>query len=259
MVTDRIAPIACIVAAIFIATSAPADVPLLVNYQGQLLDPAGNPVAGNVSVTLGIWDSATAGNELYRETHSSVLLVLGVYSLSIGGGTPVAGFFDELTFADPNRWLEVTINGEILTPRQPIQSVAYALQAQDSAALEGLTLQQVIDASQGPDGPAGLAGAQGPTGSAGSAGPAGSTGATGPTGPTGSTGLTGPPGIQGPAGPAVSTFVVCANGQSPFAGCQNCGSATLLSKARESCFASSNTGSCSLPSSVVGECCVCRP
>jgi len=259
MTTDRIASIAGIVAAIFLATGTPADVPLLLNYQGQLLDPAGDPVAGNVSVTIGVWDSATAGTELYRETHASVALILGVYSIAIGGGTPVSGVFDELTFVDPNRWLEVTINGEILTPRQSIQSVAYSLQSQDSTRLQGLTLQQVIDASEGPAGAQGPAGATGATGPDGPAGPAGATGATGPPGPGGATGATGPQGPQGPAGPAVSTFVVCANGQSPFGGCQNCGSATLLSKARESCFVSSNTGSCSLPSSVVGECCVCRP
>ncbi|HNY48539.1 MAG TPA: hypothetical protein PKN64_16405, partial [Casimicrobium sp.] len=52
--------------------AAHAQVPKTINYQGYLTTPSGVVVNGNVTMTLKLYDAATAGNELYAETHSSV-------------------------------------------------------------------------------------------------------------------------------------------------------------------------------------------
>ena len=213
-----------------LATPATGDVPQLIPYQGTLSNAGGAPISTiggpGVQVVIAIFDSAIGGTELYREEHANVPVVVGIYNLSIGGGTVQAGSFGPSLFEAPSRWLEVRVGGETLSPRQALRSVPYALSSEDADTLGGLTSSEVIAASEGP------------------------TGDPGPTGPTGQT---------GPPGPPVSTFVVCANGQGPFAGCQGCSGGVQLTRVREPCAVTSDTGSCSLTSAAVGECCVCRP
>lgn len=109
-----------------------AGAPNLISYQGVLLDTAGQPVNGTASVQLRIWAhaiSTSAGDQLYAEEHANVTVTDGVFSVEIGAGTPLVGSFDATTFAQSDRWLEVLVSGEPLTPRQRFTSVAYALQA----------------------------------------------------------------------------------------------------------------------------------
>ena len=74
------------------------------------------------------------GTQLYGETHSGVALVDGVFNLLLGTGSVVVGSFDADLFAAQNRYLEVIVNAEVLEPRQPFSSVAYALQSEESEA-----------------------------------------------------------------------------------------------------------------------------
>lgn len=210
--------------------AAMGDVPQLIPYQGTLRDASGTPVTTiggpGVPIVIAIYDAALGGTELYREEHASVLVANGIYNLSIGGGTPQLGMFGPSLFDATSRWLELRVGGETLSPRQALRSVPYSLTTEDADTLEGLTAAQVIAASEGPPG---------------------NPGAQGPAGPA------------GPAGPSVSTFVVCALGQGPLAGCRSCSGGVQLSRVREPCAVTSDTGSCSLTSAAVGECCVCRP
>jgi hypothetical protein len=131
---------------------AGAEPPTLVAYQGVLLDPNGSPRNGPVNLELRIFDAATSGNELYRETHSGVALVDGVFNIDLGSGTqqqPPGGFTAEL-FAGPGaRWLELRVGGELLQPRQRFLSVPYALSAAGAAQVGGLTPAE-LSATPGP-------------------------------------------------------------------------------------------------------------
>ena len=119
-------------------------------------------------------------------------------------------------FAGTNRYLEVHVNGEMLSPRQPISSARYAFQATNSTKLEGMTFANIVASLPvGPKGDscavtqgAGFATVQcvdgsnatvfdGVRGSVGPQGPTGPQGATGPQGPTGAQGIDGPPGVKG--------------------------------------------------------------
>jgi hypothetical protein len=91
-------------------------------------------VAGPVNIEIGVWDQPTGGTPLYGETHSGVALVDGVFNLLLGTGSGGVGSFDADLFAAQNRYLEVTVDTEVRTPRQAFRSVAYALQSGESDA-----------------------------------------------------------------------------------------------------------------------------
>ena len=67
------------------AASLSWAVPAEINYQGRLTDANGDPVTGDVSMSLKMFDAATAGNELYSEDIGTVTLDdNGVYSFQFG-------------------------------------------------------------------------------------------------------------------------------------------------------------------------------
>jgi hypothetical protein len=136
-----------LVLALGLAGSSSAAPPPDVNYQGRLLDAAGDPLAGPVDIEIGVWDQLTGGNRLYAETHPSVALVDGVFDLLLGTGSVLDGTFDADLFSGRNRYLEVIVDGETLEPRQPFSSVAYALRSEESeAAMSAIHAETAGDA-----------------------------------------------------------------------------------------------------------------
>ncbi len=159
--------------------------PLLLNYQGRLTDPAGNPRNGTFTMSFRIVDAGGASLG-WTETQGGVVVTTGFFSVLLGKTTPLSAALFQgppLDSYGPARFLEVTVGGETLAPNIRIVSAAWA-----------------IATTGGPAGPTGPAGSAGPTGPVGS----GFTGAAGPTGPAGGgpTGAAGPTGTAGPTGPA---------------------------------------------------------
>ena len=143
-------------------------------YQGQL-KLNGAPVAGNRDLVFKLFDSVTGGLQVGSTvTATGYPLVDGLVNINLDFG---AG-----AFAGQQRWVEISINGTFLSPRQAIAPTPVALYA--------------LSGNQGPAGPTG------PTGAAGAQGVAGPQGAAGATGSTGLQGPIGPTGLQGPAGSA---------------------------------------------------------
>jgi hypothetical protein len=114
-----------IVLFILMGGTAFAQIPRTITYQGSLNQAgSGTPVNGSVQITCTLYDALTGGTELWTEAHSSVSVEHGIYSIILGTVTPL----DTLAFDQPY-YLELTIDGELLTPRQPLTSVPYALRA----------------------------------------------------------------------------------------------------------------------------------
>jgi hypothetical protein len=110
---------------LLLAGAAQAQVPPVINYQGQLLDASGNPASGNFTMVFSIFDVATGGTALYTETQN-VTVSNGVFNVLIGSVTPIPQtLFDD----SPNRLLEIRVNGNVLTPRRRFGSVPYAFTA----------------------------------------------------------------------------------------------------------------------------------
>lgn len=117
----------------FFAASAFAQVPQDTTFTGRLVDDFGNPLVGPVNMLLSVWDADTVGTELYREGHLDVPLdATGGFSVQLGLGSPITGTFDAALFSGADRWLQVRVDGEDLTPRQLIGSVPWALIAQQA-------------------------------------------------------------------------------------------------------------------------------
>jgi hypothetical protein len=117
----------------FVAAPALAQVPQDMTFTGRLVDDLGAPLTGPVDLELRVFDAETAGTQLYSEQHQGTPLdATGGFAVQLGLGTSPSGAFDAALFSDVDRWLEVVVGTDVLTPRQIIGSVPWALVAQQA-------------------------------------------------------------------------------------------------------------------------------
>jgi hypothetical protein len=108
-----------------------AQVPQDTTFTGRLVNDSGSPIAGPVDLELRVFDSETSGTQLFSEEHLGVPIDSdGGFAVQLGLGTSPSGSFDADLFSDVDRWLEVLVGTEVLTPRQIIGSVPWALVAE---------------------------------------------------------------------------------------------------------------------------------
>ncbi len=209
-------------------SAAYAGIPQTINYQGYLTNPDGEPLDGNYSMEFQIYDSETEGTLLWSEEQSEVAVVSGLFHVILGEVTSI-----ELGFDEPY-WLEVTVEGEPLSPRQELTSVGQAFKAADAEDVYGRDIHPrsvyiegygmvINDSGEWTGDPSDLSGPRGdtgPTGPQGDTGPMGPQGDTGPAGPQGDTGPIGPQGDTGPIGPQGDTGPMGPQGDTGSAGPQ---------------------------------------
>ncbi len=124
---------------LLIAVSAIAEVPVTITYQGRLTDASGTPVAdGNYTLDFALYDAASGGTLLWSETGDVVTPSDGLFATVLGDNTPFPqspefGFEAVSPFVVPNTtlWLEITVDGELQSPRTQLHSVPYAQAARD--------------------------------------------------------------------------------------------------------------------------------
>jgi hypothetical protein len=162
-------------------------VPNKITYSGRVT-LGGKAANGTISVDFSLYAAAQGGAALWSESHSGVAVKGGLFTVELGGKTALAA----KDLPGGTVWLEVKVDGNQLAPRTPINSVAYALVADN--VLGDITPRSVNvggkkvinDQGEWVGSPTGLQGPQGPQGAQ------GPKGATGPQGPTGPQGLPGP-------------------------------------------------------------------
>jgi len=105
----------------------------LVNYQGRLTDNSGVSVGGTVDMSFALFDVLSGGTALWIE-YQQVQVVNGIYDVILGGDTviPVSAI------STTDLYLEVSVDAEVLIPRQLITSVFKAI---DSELLAGKRLE----------------------------------------------------------------------------------------------------------------------
>lgn len=108
-----------------LATSVLAAVPGSINYQGFLRDDGGVPFDGSATLAFSVYATETGGSPSWSEDHGSVAVDEGVFHVLLGSVTPFPADF----FAGTDRWLEISVGGEVLTPRRAFVAVPYALRA----------------------------------------------------------------------------------------------------------------------------------
>ncbi|MCS7248941.1 MAG: hypothetical protein NZ840_11985 [Anaerolineales bacterium] len=107
--------------------------PRTIGFQGRLTDASGNPINGTKSMTVKLWTCAAGTgigcNVAFQQTFPSVNVSNGLFNLEIGAGSSdtygLEGV-DPAQFAQP-LWLELTIDGQTLIPRQKLLSAPYAM------------------------------------------------------------------------------------------------------------------------------------
>ncbi len=160
--------------------SLASTVPMVLTYQGFLTGSDGAAQTGSFEMAFRIVDGTGAplpSLDPWQELHPSVAVQGGFFSVHLGSVTPFpTGLFgsgptDAFGY---EHYLEVTVEGETLSPNLRITGSAFAVQG-----------------AVGPTGPTGPVGEPGPTG------PIGPTGPTGPVGEEGSEGEEGPTGDEG--------------------------------------------------------------
>jgi len=94
-------------------------------YQGRLVNGT-NLVNATLPMSFKLYDALSGGTRLYEDS-SSVLVADGLYSTMIGDNTVYGSLTNAMTNAAV--YLELTVNGETLAPRERLVSVPYALNA----------------------------------------------------------------------------------------------------------------------------------
>lgn len=120
---------------VLFSTTASAQVPSQVPFQGLLLDAGGTPVNDAVDLDFELFDALLAGTSLWSESHLGVIVVDGVYSVNLGATTPLT----QSVLSGGTAFLEITVSGETLVPRQQLLSVPYALVAEEATELSGVS------------------------------------------------------------------------------------------------------------------------
>lgn len=115
-----------ILCALLLAPAASGEVPSLVSLSGRLTDTSGSPVAGPVSLAFALYNHSTEGALLWSETHGSVGLSNGVFSVLLGSVEPLNLSFNE------SYWVAITVNGELQNPRLRLAAAPYAMAANRS-------------------------------------------------------------------------------------------------------------------------------
>ena len=122
-----------LVAAAGPVASAPAAMPdspsaTLFSYQGQVSDAAGNPITNPaLPMTFKLYTVATGGTPCWTEAHTggnAVAVTRGLFNVLLG---QIAAL--PTSCLTGNAYLELVVNGETLSPRELLTSVAFAVEA----------------------------------------------------------------------------------------------------------------------------------
>ncbi|HRY30048.1 MAG TPA: hypothetical protein P5079_08455, partial [Elusimicrobiota bacterium] len=112
-----------------LATGAWADAPGVLNYQGKLTNQDGSPITATPTMEFRIYDASTGGTLLYTYGSLTVPVDNGVFNVQIGSNTAVSGGAIPKTVfqGGTDRWLEIVVAGETLSPRERLTAAPYAL------------------------------------------------------------------------------------------------------------------------------------
>jgi hypothetical protein len=96
--------------------------PLMISYQGRLVDRFNVPITATINIDFRIYDVATGGAAIWGPETQSVSIVRGVFNVQLGSLSSLSA----LTFDKPY-WLDVSIGGVSMAPRRPLLSSPYSL------------------------------------------------------------------------------------------------------------------------------------
>jgi hypothetical protein len=109
---------------LLVASMANAAGPNLLSYQGQVMTAGGVPVAnGSYPAVFAFFQTPAGGSIIWSET-GSITTSSGLFTHNLGSITAIP---DGLFATNSSVWLDVTVNGQIQTPRTQMTSAGNAL------------------------------------------------------------------------------------------------------------------------------------
>lgn len=108
--------------------STEGGVPNTLTYSGYLTDEKGAPINDTRSLTFAMYDRERGGRLLWRETHQSVKIEKGLFSVELGNEQSISRGLSVSPV-----WLGITIgDGRELTPRKKLTAAPFAIRAQEA-------------------------------------------------------------------------------------------------------------------------------
>ncbi|MCK5051232.1 MAG: tail fiber domain-containing protein [Candidatus Cloacimonetes bacterium] len=117
------------------------NVPQTIDYQGRLADSDGNYLNIVVTVDFLIYDIDTGGTALWSETQD-VSMSNGIFHVLLGSIVS----FPPTLFDGSDRWLELIVSSETLSPRTVVASVPYSIKAETAYTLQNMGSGSGLDA-----------------------------------------------------------------------------------------------------------------
>ncbi|MBN2542740.1 hypothetical protein JXI42_07710, partial [bacterium] len=108
----------------FIIAANVFGVPRLVNYQGKVTDTNGVGIDDTLEIIISIYDDSTGGTALWIEQHLEVPVTKGLFDIILGTEDPL-----DLLFEGGEYWLQISVDRDVLSPRQRIISEIFAIRA----------------------------------------------------------------------------------------------------------------------------------
>ena len=92
-----------------------------ISYQGRLADSDGQPLEGSYNLSFALYNAFSGGDLVWGpEVHSAVPITTGVFGIGLGSqsenGVPTSIWSETL-------FLEITVNGETMSPRDEVRHV----------------------------------------------------------------------------------------------------------------------------------------
>ena len=117
---------------ITLVTACGAELTKQMTYQGRLTDSGGNPIDGTRNLVFRLYTAETGGSAIWEEPHNGVQVDNGLFNVVLGG-------ISELDEADFHQalFLEIEVNGQTLSPRQPLHGAPYAFSLVPGAVIRG--------------------------------------------------------------------------------------------------------------------------
>lgn len=119
--------------AFLLSPAAAAEVDSRITVQGRLYDPATGDAREDTTadLTFRIYAAASGGSALWSEGPTTLPIHHGVFEAELGASVPLSSS----VFAGSERWLEIQVEAETLSPRQRLSAVPFAQRAASAQAL----------------------------------------------------------------------------------------------------------------------------
>ena len=106
---------------------AAGDVHPTIGYQGRLTNPEGEPLNGSYNLLFQLFNAPSRGTKLWEQPENGVQVQGGLFTVQLD--------VDPGHFTGQGLWLAITVNGQLLSPRQELLPAPYALTLRPGAAI----------------------------------------------------------------------------------------------------------------------------